>query len=550
MEQIKIKDLTFFYNKQEKPAIENLSFNIEKGDFVVLCGKSGCGKSTLLRCLKPIIKPYGKTLGDIIFENEKLEKLSERQQAEKIGFVMQNPEHQIVTDKVWHELAFGLESLGYSTDEIQLRVTEMAEYFGITDLYYNSVNQLSGGQKQLLNLAATMVMGPEILILDEPTAQLDPIAAENFLGTLKKINDELGITVILSEHRLDNVLAYGNKVIVMDSGKIQYCGEPYKILEHNIDEDVLKLMPMATRIYYESGMEGADEKTPISISDGRRWLERLVKNGSKNVEDIEKGLDKEINENTKRNVSEDINKKVIVKNDYAIKCKNVWFRYEKASPDIIKGLNFEIKKGEIFAILGGNGTGKTTTMGIISGIRKAYRGKIKINGTVSALSQNVQTLFKEETVEDELIGVSSNLIEKMELINVLKQHPYDISGGQQQKVALAKVLAKNPDILLLDEPTKAIDGIYKESLGRLMMDLKNRGKTIVMVSHDLDFCGQYADRCGLFAQGNLIGVNNVRKFFTKNKFYTTSVNKMAGRSIENAVNKEDVVCFLKAENII
>ena len=459
MEQIKIKDLTFFYNKQEKPAIENLSFNIEKGDFVVLCGKSGCGKSTLLRCLKPIIKPYGKTLGDIIFENEKLEKLSERQQAEKIGFVMQNPEHQIVTDKVWHELAFGLESLGYSTDEIQLRVTEMAEYFGITDLYYNSVNQLSGGQKQLLNLAATMVMGPEILILDEPTAQLDPIAAENFLGTLKKINDELGITVILSEHRLDNVLAYGNKVIVMDSGKIQYCGEPYKILEHNIDEDVLKLMPMATRIYYESGMEGADEKTPISISDGRRWLERLVKNGSKNVEDIEKGLDKEINENTKRNISEDINKKVIVKNDYAIKCKNVWFRYEKASPDIIKGLNFEIKKGEIFAILGGNGTGKTTTMGIISGIRKAYRGKIKINGTVSALPQNVQTLFKEETVEDELIGVSSNLIEKMELINVLKQHPYDISGGQQQKVALAKVLAKNHDILLLDEPTKAIDGI-------------------------------------------------------------------------------------------
>ena len=354
----------------------------------------------------------------------------------------------------------------------------------------------------------------------------------------------------MSEHRLDNVLAYGNKVIVMDSGKIQYCGEPYKILEHNIDEDVLKLMPMATRIYYESGMEGADEKTPISISDGRRWLERLVKNGSKNVENIEKDLDKEINENTKRNISEDINKKVIVKNDYAIKCKNVWFRYEKASPDIIKELNFEIKKGEIFAILGGNGTGKTTTMGIISGIRKAYRGKIKINGTVSALPQNVQTLFKEETVEDELIGVSSNLIEKMELINVLKQHPYDISGGQQQKVALAKVLAKNPDILLLDEPTKAIDGIYKESLGRLMMDLKNRGKTIVMVSHDLDFCGQYADRCGLFAQGNLIGVNNVRKFFTKNKFYTTSVNKMAGRSIENAVNKEDVVCFLKAENII
>lgn len=527
MEQIKIKDLTFFYNNQEKPAIENLSFNIEKGDFVVLCGKSGCGKSTLLRCLKPIIKPYGKTLGEIIFENQKLEELSDRQQSEKIGFVMQNPEHQIVTDKVWHELAFGLENLGYSTDEIQLRVTEMAEYFGITDLYYNQVSQLSGGQKQLLNLAATMVMGPEMLILDEPTAQLDPIAAENFLSTLKKINDEFGITVILSEHRLDNVLGYANKAMIMDNGKIQYFGKPYDILAHKIDEDILKLMPMATRIFYESGLDG---KTPISISDGRRWLEKLNITGR-----INEGSDKIIYEN---------------RNEYSIKGKNIWFRYEKNSSDIVKGLNLEIKKGEIFAILGGNGTGKTTTMGIISGIRKAYRGKIKLNGTVSALPQNVQTLFKEETVEDELTGVSEELIEKMELSSVLKQHPYDISGGQQQKVALAKVLSKNPDILLLDEPTKAIDGIYKESLGKLMIDLKKQGKTIVMVSHDLDFCGQYADRCGLFAQGNLIAVNNVEKFFTENRFYTTSVNKMAGRIIYNAINKEDVICFLREENII
>ena len=529
--------------------LRDIDFSVSPGDVTCIIGPSGSGKSTLLRCLNMLETP---STGEINYHGTDItsKNVNVSEYRSKVGMVFQNFNLFNNMTALKNCTVGQVKVLKKSKEEAEKKALYYLEKVGMAPYINAKPKQLSGGQKQLLNLAATMVLGPEILILDEPTAQLDPIAAENFLGTLKKINDELGITVILSEHRLDNVLAYGNKVIVMDSGKIQYCGEPYKILEHNIDEDVLKLMPMATRIYYESGMEGADEKTPISISDGRRWLERLVKNGSKNVEDIEKGLDKEINENTKRNISEDINKKVIVKNDYAIKCKNVWFRYEKASPDIIKGLNFEIKKGEIFAILGGNGTGKTTTMGIISGIRKAYRGKIKINGTVSALPQNVQTLFKEETVEDELIGVSSNLIEKMELINVLKQHPYDISGGQQQKAALAKVLAKNPDILLLDEPTKAIDVIYKESLGRLMMDLKNQGKTIVMVSHDLDFCGQYADRCGLFAQGKLIGVNNVRKFFTKNKFYTTSVNKMAGRSIENAVNKEDLVCFLKAENII
>ena len=219
MEQIKIKDLTFFYNKQEKPAIENLSFNIEKGDFVVLCGKSGCGKSTLLRCLKPIIKPYGKTLGDIIFENEKLEKLSERQQAEKIGFVMQNPEHQIVTDKVWHELAFGLESLGYSTDEIQLRVTEMAEYFGITDLYYNSVNQLSGGQMQRVAIARAIVNNPKLLLADEPTGALDSKSGAQVMELFQRLNDE-GVSVLMITHDAD-IAAHAKRVVTIKDGILQ-----------------------------------------------------------------------------------------------------------------------------------------------------------------------------------------------------------------------------------------------------------------------------------------------------------------------------------------
>lgn len=529
MAQIEIKNLTFTYSGSDYAALKNICWKVEDGDFVVVCGKSGCGKSTLLRNLKPAIRPAGIISGEVFYDGSLIDKISDRKCAKDIGFIMQNPEHQIVTDKVWHELAFGLENLGYPKEDIRLRVSEMAEYFGITDWYFDSVENLSGGQKQLLNLAAVMAMQPKVMVLDEPTAQLDPIAAENFLDTLKKINRDLGITIILSEHRLNYVLPDADYILLMDKGEILHCGVPDKVMTEVMNNEMLKLMPPSVQIFKACGAEG---QPPISVSQGRKWINSLKLSDGEAL-----GENKKVAENGP-------------KSEVVVNCKNLWFRYERAGKDIVKGLNLQITKGEIFAILGGNGTGKTTTMRLLSGINRAYRGKLDIEGNVSALPQNVQTLFKKETVEEELEGVSAEIIEQMELTELQERHPYDLSGGQQQKLALARVLAAEPDILLLDEPTKGLDAIYKESLGELLLKLKNLGKTIILVSHDVDFCGQFADRCGLFAQGTLIAVNNFREFFACNRFYTTTVSKMAGHKIKKAVKKEDVICFLTEENII
>lgn len=525
MEQIKIENLSFSYPKEENRAISNVSLEIEQGAFVVLCGKSGCGKSTLLRNLKPAICPFGKKEGQVFWNGNRIDEVEEKIQAQKIGFVMQSPEHQLVTDKVWHELAFGMENLGYKQLEIQIRVAEISEYFGITDWYDQSVDRLSGGQKQLLNLAATMVLNPEILILDEPTAQLDPIAAEHFLDTLKKINEDFGITIILSEHRLNHVLPLADDAIIMDQGKVIHFGGVTDVLMKNLDSEFMKLMPYPAQIYYQVTKDSKGQM-PISIKQGRVWMESRGKHGV--VKD--KGFFNDL--------------------EIAVKCKNLWFRYERQGQDILQGLSLQIKKGEIFAILGGNGTGKTTTMSLLSGVHKPYRGKIKIEGKISYLPQDVQTLFCKDSVKKELEDVPKKIIELMELHGLEKHHPYDLSGGQQQKLGLAKVMATEPDILLLDEPTKGIDGIYKEQLGKILWKLKSLGKTIIMVSHDIDFCGEYADRCGLFARGKVVSAGTVREFFAGNSFYTTTVNKMAGKVLEDAIKREDILCFLMEDNTI
>lgn len=527
MAQIEIKDLSFKYKMAEAESLKNISLSIEKGQFIVVCGKSGCGKTTLLRCLKPHIRPAGSVSGTIYYNNKEIETFTDGQQAKKIGYVMQNPEHQIVTDKVWHELAFGLENFGEKSENIRARVAEIAEYFDITGWYHEDTDKLSGGQKQLLNLAAIMVMNPEVLVLDEPTAQLDPIAAERFLDILKKINEDFGITVIISEHRLNYILQKADKVLVLEKGKVEIFGAVRDVVKKGLIMDIAPLMPVPSRVFYADKGNG---EIPISISDGRKWLAaEKIKNIAEN--------------NHRRNQkAAGMDEVRLSKEECSVFCKNVWFRYNKNGRDIVKGLDLKVKEGEIFAILGGNGTGKTTTILLLSKILKAYRGKIDTVGKVAVLPQNVQTLFERETVSEELGKIPESILEQMELKRLLDMHPYDLSGGEQQKVALAKILSKGPDILLLDEPTKGIDNIFKEELGALLRNLSEQGKTIIIVSHDLDFCGEYVDRCGLFADGALISVNKVKEFFINNRFYTTTVAKMARGIIDDAYRMEDILC--------
>ena len=526
MESYKINNLKFRYPTSEKYALDNVNISIEKGEFIVLCGPSGCGKSTLLRLLKPVLSPNGEKEGEILFENEDVTSLDTRSQSEKIGFVMQSPENQIVTDKVWHELAFGLESLGAPNSEIRARVSEMASFFGIEDWFYKKTTDLSGGQKQLLNLASVMVMQPSVLILDEPTSQLDPIASQELLDAVYKINRELGVTVILSEHRLEEALAFADKMVVLDEGKIAFCGKPEDapaVLE-KVKSTMLSAMPCAMRVFASLKKDGA---SPVTVREGRRFLENFLNDHSPN----------KIEKENKKTYGETV-----------LKMKDVYFRYEKDSPDVIKALNLDIKKGELYAILGGNGSGKTTTLSLISKINKPYRGKIIADGKIGLLPQNPQTLFTGKTVEEDIKSMLSKgderffeIVSLCELSHLLERHPYDLSGGEMQRVALAKVLLTNPEILLLDEPTKGMDAHFKNKLSGILASLKARGVTIVMVSHDIEFCAKYADRCAMFFDGGIVSENTPFEFFSGKSFYTTAANRMSRGIIDNCITTEDII---------
>ena len=343
MALFEIKDVTFTYSGAEHPSLENVNLTIEPGEFVVICGKSGSGKSTLLRHFKTVLTPYGKREGEIRFCGRELDQVSMREQASEIGYVLQNPENQIVTDKVWHELAFGLENLGYDQQTIRLRVAEMASFFGIQNWFHKNVEELSGGQKQLLNLASVMAMQPKVLVLDEPTAQLDPIAASDFLATIRKVNLDLGITVIIIEHRLEEVFPMADKVLVLEDGKRIFYDEPQKVGKALADNDLFMAMPTPVQIYNAAGQLGT---CPLTVCEGRNWLERYYQPETKPMAEVPK----------KRS-----------KSDVVVEAKELWFRYEKEGRDIVKDLSLQVHKGELFCVLGGNGTGKSTTLKLLCG---------------------------------------------------------------------------------------------------------------------------------------------------------------------------------------
>lgn len=551
METFRIEQLAFSYPNMEKLALKNINLTIDSGEFVVICGKSGCGKSTLIRHLKTVLTPYGKREGDIYFQGKLLDLVDDRTQSSQIGYVLQSPENQIVTDKVWHELAFGLESLGYDNNTIRLRVAEMASFFGIQTWFRKNVTELSGGQKQLLNLASIMAMQPSVLILDEPTSQLDPITASDFLKTIKKINEELGITIVMVEHDLEEVFNMADRIILMDAGEVIIDDKP-----KNVGKKVKQLMPdmfeaMPSPIKIASSLN--INETPITVKEGRYFINELFVNEEVAYTRVED--DKEYNN--------------IYSDKAAIKMKDVWFKYEKDGNDIVKDLNFEVKEGEFFCVVGGNGTGKSTTVSLICGINKPYRGKVEVfeknikeyknkelfNNNIAILPQDPQSLFVKNTVEKDLyemfpkLGMSKrekiNKIAKIsklvEIEDLLNHHPYDLSGGEQQRSALAKVLLLEPKLLILDEPTKGLDAHFKVKFAKIINKLIENKVTVVMVSHDIEFCASYAHRCALFFDGSIVTSNTPNKFFSGNSFYTTVANRMSRQVFENAVTCEDVI---------
>ena len=535
-ELFRLEHFSFTYPQQRRKALDDISLTVRPGQFWVLCGPSGCGKSTLLRQCKTVLAPHGAAEGDIFFEGVSLRDVPNRRQASEIGFVMQSPEHQVVTDKVWHELAFGLESLGLDTPSIRRRVAEMASFFGIQGWFHKDVDQLSGGQKQLLSLASVMVLQPKVLILDEPTSQLDPIAASDFLQTLGRINRELGTTVLLTEHRLEEALPLATDVAVLDGGRLLCTGTPAEVGRQLRDRGhgMFLAMPAAMRVW-ASVRSGAD--CPVTVREGRDFLRIWHK------------------DHPLRPLPEEVRP---ARGEPVLEGRGLFFRYEPALPDVVKGLDITVYRGEFVALLGGNGAGKTTSLHLLSGALTPQRGEVRRTGRIGALPQNPQALFVKKTVREDLYEVFdgqridpalkeqriAQAVSLCRLTELLDRHPYDLSGGEQQRAALCKVLLLDPEILLLDEPTKGLDAEFKQELASILRALTAGGVTILMVSHDVEFCARYAHRCALFFDGGIVTEGAPRAFFSGNSFYTTSADRMARELCPGAVTPEDVMAAI------
>lgn len=545
METVKVNGFSFKYSLGSKPALKDINFTVNEGEFIVVCGPSGCGKSTLLRSLKPQLRPFGETSGSIEFCGREIKDIPDEESAAQIGFVMQSPDAQIVTDKVWHELAFGLENLGVPTHIIRSRVAEMANYFGIHTWFRKKTAELSGGQKQLLNLASVMLMQPKLLILDEPSSQLDPIASREFLENVRKINLELGTTIIITEHNLEDVYGYADKVLLMEHGEaVKYLPpqEMAQYLAENERDGMYKALPTPARMY-GCVLRG---ECPLSIVEGRRWFSRQMEG---------KALPKPVLTEEKR------------PDERAIDVKEVWFQYEKGADPVLRDLSFSLRRGEICSILGGNGAGKTTTLSVISQKNKFNIGRINIAGkdikkykgnelfdhNLAVLPQNPQSLFVFETLRRDLEEVlrlrkmkKEEINERVELMakmlglsELLERHPYDLSGGEMQKAALAKILLLEPKILLLDEPTKGMDALSKENLGGILRGLRDSGVSVLMVTHDIEFCAKYSDHCMLFFDGYIVSEGSPKKFFADNSFYTTAASRMTRHLVPNIITCEE-----------
>lgn len=551
--------VSFCYPRQIDNAIEDISFSIGEAEFVVLCGQSGCGKTTLLRHFKKNQIPFGTGSGKLYYRGSDLETMDDRESAARIGFVGQNPDTQLVTDKVWHELAFGLENLGVPGEQIRRRTAEIAQYFGMESWFRRPVSELSGGQKQLLNLASVVIMQPDVLLLDEPTAQLDPIGTGRFLDTLRRLNRDLGTAVLLSEQRLEEVVPMADRVLIMHQGHLvadsvpEQCAaklEAYE-MDHNEALPIASAMPVAVRVW--KACHYRDEAgSPVSIRQGKSWLSDRVRKTGQPGDPIKSAVsDRHPCHTAKRAVSET-----------ALFVDRLCFGYQK-DQRVLEDFTMRVPKGTLYAVVGGNGSGKSTALKAIMGICKPRRGKVKAAGKIRFLAQNPKSLFTELTAAEELMAMLlpenggaglkeadrtqrvGETLSYLELTAQREQNPMDLSGGQQQRLALGKLLLTEPDILLLDEPTKGLDGAFKEKLAELLKDLCSKGKTVVLVSHDMEFCARYADQCGLLFDGQLISEGETRAFFRENVFYTTAAQRMSRGVCGDCLLAEDIVRALQ-----
>ena len=536
MEKIAVQteNLSFRYPLAVKNSLTDVSFSVKSGEFTVLCGVTGSGKSTLLKLLKSELSPSGEVSGNIFIDGRSINTFREGESARLVGYVGQSPEHQSVTDTVSRELAFGLENLGMPQAAMHRRIAEVVAFFGLQSIFGSKISELSGGQKQLVNLAAVTAMAPKILLLDEPTAQLDPIAAREFISAVAKLNRETGITVIMADHQLEDSVSVCSSMLVLRNGSVLVYNSPAEVAALLADEPENIMLPAASRVFFAVGGSG---KCPVSVGEGRAYLEN---NFSFRAGIADTSVCKPAE-------------------TAALEFNKVWFRYSRKSADVLRDASFTVFGGEAFFILGGNGCGKTTALGAAAGIREPYSGEVRVfgkkireykngslyNNCLAYLPQDVESTFLCDTLGEELGEAKSIFLSFGMSESLFDVHPYDLSGGEKQLAALAKILFKKPRLILLDEPTKGVDACGVERVAAVIDKLKADGAAIVCVTHDAEFAARCADRCTMFFNGGAVGTAPVREFFCENTFYTTAVRRMTSGIFENAITVKDVSALFR-----
>lgn len=493
---IEVRDCSFTYAGSSEPVLAHVDWSVPEGAFALLVGATGSGKSTLLSLLKPEISPAGACSGELFVLGEDPRALSVGESARRVGYVFQSPDNQIVCETVRHEMAFGLENLGTSQGEMRRLVAETCYFFGMEDWLHASCDELSGGRKQLLALAATLVMKPRVLLLDEPTAQLDPIAEKNFLHALFRVNRELGCTVVVATHAPRPMLDYATCAYRMEGGRVEElpCLDGLSERQQLLVPDGTPDGRRAFGVRLEGGTgagEGAASQEGSVSCEGVHGATRLAA---------------------------------------MVRLERAWFRYDRAGSWVLRGMDFTAYGGSIHALVGGNGCGKSTLLGIIAGSLKPQRAACRIERVDKALlPQDPRALFVAETVLDELMEWSRAagyaqvdalaMLERLDLGGLESRHPYDLSGGQQQLLALGKLLLVKPKLLLLDEPTKGLDMEARRSLASMLIELRGCGVAVVMATHDLDFVEQVADTVSMLFDGEIACTEPSGEFFEGNVYY-------------------------------
>ena len=538
---IEIQELTFKYDGAKKNALENISLEIEKGGFVGIIGESGAGKTTLCNCINGLIPHHyrGDFYGSIKVDGDDTFDIDAGKLALKVGSVFQDIESQITGYFVEDEILFGLENFGIPTDQIERRITESLETLGISELRHKEISSLSGGQKQKLVIASILALEPEILVLDEPTGELDPASSVQIFKLLKKLNEEKGITVVVAEQKIMLLCEFVKNLIVLEKGTCVHYGEIRSTLTHQREMEeagincprVLTLTgKMEAQKLLPKGSK-AEDRICLNAEEAADFIKKVVKLDSKKVKGITsnngsgKGTDMSLSSLTGESISNE---------DYVLEFRNVAFSYNETAN--VHKLNVRVKKGDFISIIGSNGAGKSTFSKLCNGLLKPSSGDVFVLGQntksckVSSLARHIGFLFQNpdrqiccSTVREEIAfslknnGLTKDEIEKRVSLTLEEfgfdgdTEPFNMSRGQCQRLCLACLIALNPEILILDEPTTGLD--YRECMEVMekITELNKKGTTVIMVCHDMEVVLDFAKTIIVMNRGEILAEDETRR---------------------------------------